>query len=84
MRRLLTYSIGVVLFFALISTPFTPTAQRTVKAEPKTLQEKCDDCNLRNNRQLEQCIAIHGLDHIPCFDQFNDGVVHCFRNFCEQ
>lgn len=84
MRKLLSYSIGVVLFFTLMSTPFMPTAQRTVKAEPKTLQEKCDDCTIRNNRQFEHCVAIHGQDHIPCYDQYNEGVVICYRNFCEQ
>lgn len=84
MRKLLSYSIGVALFFTLMLSPLMPTAQRSVKADPKTLQEKCDDCMLRTQRQFEQCLAIHGQDHIPCYDQFNDGVVQCFRNFCEQ
>lgn len=84
MRKLLSYSIGVVLFFTLMFTPSIPTAQRTVKAAGKTLQEKCDDCTIRNNQQFEQCVAIHGQDHIPCYDQYNEGVVICYRNFCEQ
>lgn len=84
MRNPLSFFIAGVLFFLLMFTPSLPTAQHTVKADRKTLQEKCDDCNFRNNQQFEQCIAIHGQDHIPCYDQFNEGVVICFRNFCEQ
>lgn len=84
MRKLLSYFIGVVLFFTLMFTPSMPTAQRTVKADGKTLQEKCDDCSIRNNERFEQCLAVHGQDHIPCYDQFNEGVVICHRNFCEQ
>lgn len=84
MRKPLSYIIASVMFFMLIFTPSMPTAQRTVKADAKTLQEKCDECTIRNNRQLEQCVAIHGQDHIPCYDQYNEGVVICHRNFCEQ
>jgi hypothetical protein len=24
------------------------------------------------------------VNHIPCYDQYNEGVVICHRNFCEQ
>lgn len=84
MRKPLSYFIAGALFFMLVFTPSMPTAQRTVKADGKTLQEKCDECSIRNNRQFEQCLAIHGQDHIPCYDQYNEGVVICHRNFCEQ
>jgi hypothetical protein len=84
MGKLLSYSIGVVLFFTLMLTPSIPIAQRSVKADGKTLQEKCDDCMLRTQRQFDHCLAIHGQDHTPCYDQFNEDVVICHRNFCEQ
>lgn len=84
MRKPISYFTAIAMFFMLMLALSAPLAERRVKADGKTLQEKCDDCSIRNNQQLEQCVAIHGLDHIPCFDKFNEGVVHCFRNFCEQ
>jgi len=84
MRKPLSYFTIVVMFFMLMLTLSAPVAERRVQADAKTLQEKCDECNARNNRQFEQCTAIHGIDYIPCYDQFNEGVVICFRNFCEQ
>ena len=76
--------IAVVMFFMLVLTLSAPVAERGAKAQGQTLQEKCDECNIRNNQRFEQCLAVHGQDHIPCYDKFNEGVVHCFRNFCEQ
>ena len=84
MRRPLSYFTAAAMFFMLLLTLSTPVADRGVNAAGKTLQEKCDECNIRNNEQFEHCVAIHGQDHIPCYDAFNAGVVHCFRNFCEQ
>ena len=84
MRKPLSYITAGIMFFMLMLALSTPVGERSVKADGKTLQEKCDECSIRNNRQFEQCLAIHGVNHIPCYDQFNEGVVHCFRNFCEQ
>ena len=84
MRKPVSYFTTVVMFFMLMLALSVPVAERAVKAEPKTLQEKCDECSIRNNQQFEHCLAIHGINHIPCYDQFNAGVVVCFRNFCEQ
>lgn len=84
MRKLLSYFTAVVIFVMLMLTLSAPVAEHKVKADGQTLQEKCDDCMFRVNQRFEQCVAIHGQDHIPCYDQFNDGVVICFRNFCEQ
>jgi hypothetical protein len=84
MRKPLSYFTAVVMFVMLMLALSAPVGERRVKAAGKTLQEKCDDCNIRNNEQFEHCVAIHGQDHIPCYDQFNEGVVICFRNFCEQ
>ena len=84
MRKPLSYFSAVVMFLMLMLALSAPVAERTVKADGQTLQEKCDDCMIRTNERLEQCVAIHGVDHIPCYDQFNEGVVICYRNFCEQ
>ena len=83
MRKPLSYFTPVVMFVMLMLALSAPVAERKVKAAGD-LQEKCDDCSLRNNRQFEHCVAIHGVDHIPCYDKFNEGVVICYRNFCEQ
>jgi hypothetical protein len=29
-------------------------------------------------------VAVHGEAEPRCYDQYNEGVVHCYRNFCEQ
>ena len=84
MRKPLSYFTAGVMFLLLMLTLSTPVAERKVQADPKTLQEKCDECNIRNSQQLDQCVAVHGIDELRCFDQFNEGVVICFRNFCEQ
>jgi hypothetical protein len=84
MRRPLSYFTAVVMFLMLMLVVFAPVSNHTVKADGKTLQEKCDECTVRNNAQFEQCVAIHGQDHLPCYDQYNEGVVICHRNFCEQ
>ncbi len=80
MRRIFTYLTAAIIICLLALALSTPTALRTVKAAD--LQEKCDDCNIRNNRRFEHCIAVSNDQR--CYDQYNAGVVHCFRNFCEQ
>ncbi|HYP53224.1 MAG TPA: hypothetical protein VEQ42_06765 [Pyrinomonadaceae bacterium] len=82
MRRLLRSLPAALVFAALALTLFQPGASRTVRAAD--IHEKCLDCSVRNNRQFEHCLEIHGINHIPCYDRFNEGVVICFRNFCEQ
>ena len=79
MKRTFVYLFALIVC-VLSLTLSTPTTVRTVKAAD--LQEKCDDCNIRNNRQFEQCVAI--TNDQRCYDQYNEGVVHCFRHFCEQ
>ena len=84
MRRPLSYFTAVVMFLMLTLTLAAPVGEREVKAQGKTLQEKCDDCVIGVNQRFEQCVAVHGEQHIPCYDQFNEGIVICYRNFCEQ
>ncbi len=82
MRRLMTSLSAALLFVALAFVLFQPYPARTARAAD--INEKCNDCTVRNNRQFEHCTEIHGINHIPCYDQYNEGVVHCYRNFCEQ
>ena len=83
MRRVLSTLSAALVFVALALVLFQPhPAARTARAAD--INEKCEDCSIRNNRQFEHCLEIHGINHIPCYDQFNEGVVICFRNFCEQ
>lgn len=84
MRKPLSTFTAVIMFFMLTLVLSAPVAERRVEADGQTLQEKCDNCTIRNNQQFEHCVAIHGQDHIPCYDQYNEGVVICYRNFCEQ
>ena len=80
MRRIFAYFTAALIACVLALTLSTPMAVRTVKASD--LQEKCDDCSIRNYRQFEHCVAV--TNDQRCYDQYNEGVVHCFRHFCEQ
>ncbi len=84
MRRFLSPFTAALAFCLLALVLSAPAAFNGARAEGKTLQEKCDECSIRNNEQFEHCLAIHGQDELRCYDQFNEGVVHCYRNFCEQ
>ena len=82
MRRLMTSLSAALALVALALALFQPYTARTARAAD--IHEKCLDCSVRNQRQFDHCLEIHGINHTPCYDQFNEGVVHCFRNFCEQ
>ncbi len=84
MRKPSSYFTAVVMFVMLMLALSAPVTERRAEAQGKTLQEKCDECTIRNNERFEQCLAVHGQNHIPCYDQYNEGVVICHRNFCEQ
>jgi hypothetical protein len=80
MKRILSYVSAALMFFALAFALCQPS--RTVRAAD--INEKCEDCQIRNNRQFEHCLEVHGINETRCYDDFNEGIVHCFRNFCEQ
>jgi hypothetical protein len=80
MKRILSSLSAALVFFALAFVLSQPV--RTVRAAD--INEKCTDCQLRNEARFEQCQAVHGINDTRCYDEFNDGIVHCFRNFCEQ
>ncbi|HEX8285760.1 MAG TPA: hypothetical protein VF588_20555 [Pyrinomonadaceae bacterium] len=82
MRRFLSSLSAALVFVALALVLFQPYPARTVRAAD--INDKCNDCTVRNAQRYEQCIAIHGETDTRCGDQYNEGVVHCFRNFCEQ
>jgi hypothetical protein len=82
MRRVLSSVSAALVFVALALVLFQPQATRTARAAD--IHERCEDCTIRNNQRFEQCLAVHGQDHIPCYDKYNEGVVICHRNFCEQ
>lgn len=82
MKRVMTSLSAALLFLALALVLFQPHPAGTARAAD--IHEKCEDCSTRNFRQFEHCTEIHGVNHMPCYDQYNEGVVHCYRNFCEQ
>jgi hypothetical protein len=82
MRRFLTSLSAALLFVALALVLFQPYTTRTAKAAD--INEKCNECTVRNVQRYEQCIAIHGETDQRCGEQYNQGVIHCYRNFCEQ
>lgn len=82
MKRIVTSLSAALLLLALALTLFHSHAGRTVRAADAN--EKCDDCTVRNYQRFEQCVAVHGEQETRCYEQYNEGVVICFRNFCEQ
>ena len=81
MRRFLQSLSAALLFVALALVLFQPYPTRTARAAD--LQDKCNDCLQRTQRQYEQCQAQFGLVE-RCDNQFNEDIVRCHRNFCEQ
>ena len=84
MRRFLSPFTAALAFCLLALVLSAPSAFNGARAAGQTLQEKCDECSIRNIEQFNHCLAVHGENDIRCYDQFNEGVVICFRNFCEQ
>ncbi len=71
------------LIFCLLALVLAAPA-RTGRAEGTDLQEKCDNCMRWVAQRFNQCVAVHGENEVRCYDEFNQGVVICHRNFCEQ
>lgn len=82
MRRLMTSLSAALLFVALALVLFHPYPARTARAAD--IHERCLDCTVRNFERYERCVEQHGLDDVRCSDQYNQGVVICYREFCEQ
>lgn len=84
MRRFFSLFTAALAFCLLALVLSAPTTLNGARAAGQTLQEKCDECSIRNIERFNHCLAVHGENEIRCYDQFNEGVVICFRNFCEQ
>lgn len=83
MRRPFTYISAALMFCVLMLTFSLPSTTRTVKAGD--LQERCDRCTIKNAERYDKCLATKPLeDQQQCHDEYNEGVVHCYKNFCEQ
>lgn len=82
MRRRFSLFTAALIFCLLALALAAPA--RDGSAQGQTLQEKCDNCTRWMVERYNQCVAIHGESDIRCNDQFNEGVVICHRNFCEQ
>ena len=81
MRRSFVFLFAAFVFAAALtlSSPFTT---RTVNSSD--INEKCLDCLARMQRQYEQCVEQHGETSDYCGLKFNEDVIRCHRNFCEQ
>lgn len=82
MRRLMTSLSAALTLVALALALFQPYTARTARADD--IHERCLDCTARNAERYEKCVALHGLEETRCGDQYNQGVVNCYREFCEQ
>lgn len=74
----LTVALVFCVLSLLVSTPY---ATRTAKAA--ALKDRCNDCLILVGQHYEQCQKNHPLS-LKCDEKFNEDVIHCYRNFCEQ
>ncbi|HEX8072367.1 MAG TPA: hypothetical protein VF546_20645 [Pyrinomonadaceae bacterium] len=82
MRKHVTY-LTAALLCCMLALAFAPTNRlRTAQADPPP--ERCNECVLHVQQRFDQCLAVHGQDELRCYDQYNEGIVQCYRNFCEQ
>jgi hypothetical protein len=81
MKRSFVLTIALVLFVLALVSP-TPYASRTVKAAGASPADLCTPCLIAVDRRQELCLAAGGSAQF-CGDQFNRGIVFCFKYFCE-
>ncbi|MDT4954132.1 MAG: hypothetical protein QOJ02_2270 [Acidobacteriota bacterium] len=78
MKRSFIFSTVLVLF--VLALLFSPRyTSRTVKAA-SAVPDLCTLCFIENARLQDFCLA-HGGSAQFCGDQYNRGVVFCFRAF---
>jgi hypothetical protein len=80
MRRSFVLSIVLVLLLLVLVFP-APYTTRTVKAASAPA-DLCTPCLIAVDRRQDLCLASGGSAQF-CGDQFNRGIVFCFRYFCE-
>jgi hypothetical protein len=81
MRRSFVLTIALVLFVLALVSP-TPYATRKAEAANLSPSDFCTPCLVAVDRRQEICLAAGGSAQF-CGDQFNRGIVFCFRYFCE-
>ncbi|HEV7892712.1 MAG TPA: hypothetical protein VGP08_19010 [Pyrinomonadaceae bacterium] len=79
MKRTLSSVSAALAFFAVVFALTLPPGT----ARAADINERCNDCLAKTQRDYERCQAKYGFDN-RCDDQFNKDIVHCYRNFCEQ
>ena len=86
MRRPVAFFAPALLCFAAALAAPAPAARTARAAEAPP--DRCEECMAVVFARYEQCLAIFGDNNDPrgqrCHDQYNEGVIQCFRNFCEQ
>ena len=78
MRRTFAYFTSAIIFCLLMLT-FSLPMTRTVKADS---QDRCVDCTVKVEEKYNRCIARNPTDP-TCGDEYNEGIVHCYRHWCE-
>lgn len=81
MRRSFLLAIALVFFMLALVSPMPPAA-RTVEAAPPPPTDLCTPCLIFVDRRQEACLAAGGSPQF-CGDQFNRGIVFCYRYFCQ-
>ncbi len=82
-KPLAFFALALICFVLALAAP-SPAARVAEAAE--AAPDRCEDCMVNVFARYEQCLAQFGSDPRGqrCHDQYNEGVVQCFRNFCEQ
>lgn len=86
MRRMLTsFAPALLLCLVALAAPAPPARTAEAAAAPP---DRCEECMVGVQARYDQCLAQFDQFTDPraqrCHDQYNEGVVQCFRNFCEQ
>ena len=81
MRRPLTYVSAALVLLALILTFSLSSTTPAVKAVRPA--EKCEECQRKVQIEYDKCVAKDPTNP-RCADEFNEGIVHCYRHWCEQ
>jgi uncharacterized membrane protein len=82
MKRTFAYVSAALTFCLMMLALSLPATTRTVKAAD--INEKCNDCLARTAAHYNQCVATFGELDPRCGEHFNQDIIHCYRNFCEQ
>ena len=78
MRRPLTYFTAALIFCLMMLTFSLPTTRTAKAANP----DRCVQCQVKVQEKYDRCIANDPTDP-TCGDEFNEGIVHCYRHWCE-